>query len=82
METVVCGFFLTELEARAVTTADLIRILLVLDIIGMGLLSLFYLRRRVMGWSEYLAWGVFAALIPIFGPFLVIALRPGQARGK
>lgn len=61
-------------------TAEIIRVLLLLDIVGMGLLSMFYLRRRTMGWSEYLAWGVFAVLIPVFGPFLVIALRPGSPR--
>jgi hypothetical protein len=68
------------MEAFDVPTADLIRVLLLLDIVGMGLLAMFYLRRRAMGWSEYLAWGIFAVLIPVFGPFLVIALRPGSRR--
>jgi hypothetical protein len=62
------------------STADIIRLLLLLDIIAMGVFSMFYLSRRKMGWSEYLAWGVFAVLIPVFGPFLVVALRPGAPR--
>lgn len=61
-------------------TAEIIRVLLILDIVGMGLLAMFYLRRRVLGWGFYLAWGIFAVLIPVFGPFLVIALRPGSKR--
>ncbi len=62
------------------STADIIRFLLLLDIVGMGLLSMFYLSRRNLGWMEYLAWGIFAAILPVFGPFVVIALRPGQSR--
>lgn len=62
------------------STAEIIRFLLLLDIIGMGLLCMFYLSRRSLSWVEYLAWGVFATIIPVFGPFLVIALRPGLPR--
>ena len=62
------------------STPDLIRTLLILDILGMGILGMVYLSRRKMGWSEYLAWGVFAVLIPVFGPFLLIALRPGESQ--
>jgi hypothetical protein len=63
-----------------VATAELIRVLLLVDIVGMGLLAMFFLRRRVMGWGAYLAWGIFAVLIPVFGPFLVIAFCPGSKR--
>ena len=62
------------------STTEIIRLLLLLDIIGMGLLGMFYLSRRSMGWVEYLAWGIFATVIPVFGPFFVIALRPGLPR--
>ena len=62
------------------STTDLIQTLLLLDIVGMGLLAMFYLSRRVLGWTEYLAWGLFAILLPDFGPFLVIAMRPGFPR--
>lgn len=64
------------------TTADVIRILLLLDILGMGLLGIYSLSRRQMNWTEYIAWGVFAVMIPVFGPFLVIALRPGIRRNS
>ena len=62
------------------STPDIIQILLLLDIVGLGLLAMFYLSRRALGWTEYLAWGVFAVLLPVLGPFLVIALRPGLPR--
>ena len=62
------------------SSVDLIRFLLLLDIVGMGLLGVFYLSRRSLGWAEYLAWGIVAAILPVFGPFMVIALRPGQPR--
>ena len=60
------------------STPEIIRILLLLDILAMGLLCMFFLRRRSMSWAEYLAWGLFAVALPVFGPFLVIALRPGR----
>ena len=62
------------------STSDIIKIFLLLDILGMGLLAMFYLSRRALGWTEYLAWGLFAVLLPVLGPFLVIALRPGIPR--
>ncbi len=62
------------------STTEIIRFLLLLVIIAMGLLGMFYLSRRSLGWAEYLAWGVFAAILPVLGPFLVIALRPGKSR--
>lgn len=46
----------------------------------MVLLAVFYLRRRELSWWAYLAWGLVALLIPILGPFLVIASRPGRPR--
>lgn len=61
-------------------TADLIRVILLLVIVAMGLLAMFFLRGRVLSWGAYLGWGIFAVLIPVFGPFLVIALRPGGRR--
>jgi len=38
-----------------------------------------YLRRRRMSFGAYTLWGLFALLIPAFGPFGVIALRPGKS---
>jgi hypothetical protein len=68
------------MEDTGLTTADLIRALLLLDILGMAFLGVYYLSRRRLSWLQYLLLGVFAALVPVFGPFLVIALRPGVPR--
>lgn len=62
------------------SAADVLRILLFLDVLGMALLAAFYLRRRELSWWAYLLWGLVALLIPILGPFLVIASRPGHPR--
>ena len=62
------------------TADDLLRALLLLDILGMALLAIFYLRHRPLSWLAFLGWGLLAVLVPILGPFLVIAARPGSAR--
>ena len=59
---------------------ELIRILLLLDILAMSALAVFYLRRRPLPWLAFLAWGLLAVLVPVLGPFLVVACRPGSAR--
>ena len=62
------------------SAATILRILLVIAIAAMALLSLYYLRqRKLSGWA-YLGWGLLAVLLPLLGPFLVIALRPGKWR--
>jgi hypothetical protein len=60
-------------------TTEIIRSMLLIVVVGMALLAFFYLSRRQMSWPAYLAWGLLATLLPVLGPFLVIALRPGQA---
>ena len=64
------------------TADDLLRALLLLDILGMALLAIFYLRRRPLSWLAFLGWGLLAVLVPILGPFLVIAARPGTTRRR
>jgi hypothetical protein len=59
-----------------VAAADIIRLLLLVDVIGMAALALLYLRRRHLDLLTYLAWGLLAVLLPILGPFLVIVFRP------
>jgi hypothetical protein len=59
-------------------TASMIRIILLIDIILMVLLALFFLRQRRMSWFSYCCWGLLAIGLPIIGPFLVIANRPGK----
>lgn len=59
-------------------TAGAIRSILLVDIVTMTLLAIVYLRQRRMGWMAYCGWGLLALLVPVLGPFLVIASRPGQ----
>jgi hypothetical protein len=40
-------------------------------------LALIYLRRRRMTSRAHALWGIFALLVPVLGPFLVIAVKPG-----
>lgn len=56
------------------------RTLLMICLFGMALLAAFYLRRRSLTLIEYLCWGMLLILLPLFGPFLVIMLRPGAGR--
>jgi hypothetical protein len=63
-----------------VAAADIIRVLLLVDIIGLAVLALIYLRRRRLDLWTALAWGLLAVLVPILGPFLVIAFRPAPSK--
>jgi hypothetical protein len=58
--------------------ADALRALLAIFLLAIFLLSLLYLRRRKMSCWAYAFWGTFALLLPAFGPFFVIAYRPGE----
>ena len=60
-------------------SADLMRSFLVLTILGMAVLAAFHLRHRQLTLDEYLLWGLAAILIPLIGPYLVIALTPDRA---
>jgi hypothetical protein len=60
--------------------AETLRILLVIFFVAIFLLSVSYLRRRKMSCWAYAFWGTFALLLPAFGPFFVIAYRPGERR--
>jgi len=60
--------------------ADALRLILVTFLVTIYLLAVFYLSRRKMAKLAYALWGVFALLLPAFGPFFVIAYRPGQSR--
>ncbi len=62
--------------------ADVVRALILLDIVAMALFAIFYLRQRPLSWLAFLGWGLLAVLVPVFGPFLVIAARPGGARRR
>ncbi len=60
------------------STAAVVRTILWVDIIGMSLFALLYLRQRRLSWWGYWGWGLLALLLPVLGPFLVIANRPGE----
>ncbi len=62
--------------------AEILRGLLVADVVGMFALAAVYLRQRRLPWHQYLGWGLVALLVPVFGPFLVIASHPGEARRR
>jgi integral membrane sensor domain MASE1 len=63
---------------NSMTTAGVIRTILVVDIVAMALLAIFYLRQRRMSWAAYCWWSIVALVVPILGPFLVISNRPGE----
>jgi energy-converting hydrogenase Eha subunit H len=60
-------------------TNDLLRIFLLVDLIGMALMGILYLRSRRLIWWE---WGLcsLVLLLPLLGPFLIITGQPGQPR--
>lgn len=58
--------------------ASALRALLVATIILMAGLALFYLSRRRLTLGQSLRWGLLAVLLPLLGPFLVIAFHPGR----
>jgi hypothetical protein len=58
-------------------TADVIRMLLMVDIIVLTLLALVYLWQRRLSRVQLLGWSA-VALVPFIGAFVVIASRPGE----
>jgi hypothetical protein len=52
--------------------------ILMVSILAMAVLALVYLQRRQMPWATYCFWGLVAITLPVLGPFLVIAARPGR----
>lgn len=58
--------------------AGVIRTILIVDIVILSLLALVYLRQRRMHWTSFFGWGLLAVLVPVLGPFMVIARRPGE----
>lgn len=60
-------------------SADSMRLLLFLCIIGMAFLAAFSLRGRSLSFLGYLGWGALIIFLPLIGPFLVILFRPGSS---
>ena len=59
-------------------TADVVRTLLIVDMVGLALLALGYLWQRRMSRMQILGWSIVAIVVPVMGPFMVIASRPGE----
>lgn len=62
------------------TAADILLLLLFASIGGMLLLAVLYLNQRKLTTLSFVLWGLLAISIPLLGPYLVIALRPGEPR--
>ena len=60
---------------------QVLRILLIIFLVAIYLVSVSFLCDRKMSAKAYALWGIFALLLPAFGPFFLIAYRPGKAGG-
>jgi hypothetical protein len=58
----------------------ILRFMLAAYALAAFVISIFYLYYRRVTLGEYLFWGIVAFVIPIFGPFFVIAARPGPRK--
>ncbi len=47
---------------------------------GMVMVAVLYLRQRKLSTLSFVLWGALALILPVIGPFLVIASRPGKPR--
>ena len=59
--------------------AEILHTLLIIFFVAIFLVSISYLQQRKMSCWAYAFWGTFALLLPAFGPFFVIAYRPGKS---
>ena len=59
--------------------AVIMRMSLIAFLVVIYLVSLSYVSRRKMAKPAYAFWGIFALLLPAFGPFFVITYRPGKS---
>jgi hypothetical protein len=63
---------------RLMSGAEVIRLVLLADILVMAFLAVFYLWQRKLSGLAFIMWGLVALVVPVLGPFLVIAARPGR----
>lgn len=70
-------FHMGSPNAMTITPA-IMQILLFGCALSMNLLAAFYLRRRELSILAFTAWGLFALVFPVLGPFLVIWFQPGK----
>ena len=58
----------------------ILRTLLIVYVLAAFGLAIFYLRYRRCSPVEFALWGGLAFFVPVFGPFFVIAARPGPKK--
>jgi hypothetical protein len=58
----------------------ILRVLLSVYCVAALVIAIFYLRYRRLTLGEYAFWGLLAFVIPVLGPFFVIAARPGPRK--
>lgn len=63
-------------------TTDILRALLYVVLFGMLLIAVLYLRQRKLSKVAYVLWGILALIVPVVGPYIVIASRPGEPAGS
>lgn len=61
-------------------TVLILRILLAFTLVVMAIMALAFLHHRRLSLPQWLGWGLLALVVPVIGPFLVLVIRPGQAR--
>jgi hypothetical protein len=54
--------------------------LLAIYVLAAFIIAIFYLRYRRCSPLEFALWGGLAFFLPVFGPFFVIAARPGPKK--
>ena len=59
------------------STGEVLRFMLYIDLFGMLILAVLFLRQRQLSTLGYVCWGIVALLVPVVGPYFVIAYRPG-----
>jgi hypothetical protein len=62
--------------------ATFLRLLLGIYAAAAFIFSLYYLYHRRVTLFEYVLWGTVALIVPVLGPFFVIAARPGPRKYK
>jgi len=58
-------------------TGEVLRLILFADLFGMLMLAILFLRGRQLSMQGYICWGILALMLPVIGPYFVIAYRPG-----
>jgi hypothetical protein len=61
-------------------SADWMRLLLCVCLIGIAILAAVFLRGRSLSLPAYLGWGALIVFLPLIGPFQVVLIHPGSSR--